>query len=124
MGKTRELVKRAIADFELARRYRDAKESFTASLLYRRATEKVLRALFIKRTHHEPPKRASIVYLANKVDLPVYISENLSEQEEQLDDIEMADAPIAAAEARPAATMRKRDAVKRLIDYAVATVKV
>ncbi|MDE1857351.1 MAG: HEPN domain-containing protein [Candidatus Micrarchaeota archaeon] len=122
MGKTRELVKRAIADFELARRYRDAKESFTASLLYKRATEKVLRALFIKRNHHEPPKRASIVYMAKKVDLPVYITETLDEQEERMEEMEEAVAP-EIEETRPVATMRKRDAVKRLIDYAVATVK-
>lgn len=123
MGKTRELVKRAIADFELARRYRDARESFTASLLYKRAAEKVLRALFIKSMHHEPPKRASIVYMAKKVDLPVYITETLDEQEERMEEMDDAAAPMYAEE-RPVATMRKRDAVKRLIDYALATMKV
>ena len=50
----------------------------TATILYNRAVEKVLKALFISRTRKEPPKNASIDYLARRTGVPdevaVYIT--------------------------------------------------
>ena len=127
MGRTRSLIKKAIADFELARRYKDTKESVTASLLYSRATEKVLRAMFITKRHRTPPKSASISYLANKVELPNYISETIvspgSAGIDGMDEIDEKYPQMYERQSPVQARIRKRDALKRLIDYARATMK-
>ena len=84
MKRVRELVAKASQDFELAKRHKQVKEYVTATILYNRAVEKVLKALFISRTRKEPPKNASIDYLARRTGVPdevaVYIA-SLDENE-------------------------------------------
>ena len=66
MRKVRELIAKASQDFELAKMHKQVREYVTATMLYNRAVEKILTALFISRTKREPPKNASIDYLARK----------------------------------------------------------
>lgn len=77
MKRVRELVAKASQDFELAKRHKQVKEYVTATILYNRAVEKVLKALFIS-SRKEPPKNASIDYLARRTGVPdevaVYIT--------------------------------------------------
>lgn len=74
MRKERELVARAARDFELAKRYKQLQEYMTATLLYTKAVEKMLRALFINKKRREPPVNASIRYLAREIGVPDEVS--------------------------------------------------
>ncbi len=73
-----DLVKNAMRDFELARKYTDAKEYITASILYRKATEKgaegSLHAATGRGAHRT---NASIEYLAEQTVLPDSIYNDL-----------------------------------------------
>lgn len=131
MKKGVDLLKKAARDFELARKYRDAREYITASILYRKATEKVLRALFMKDTNKAPPKDASIEFLALQTQLPEDVYDDLlampDETMEMFEDeslTERDDAEqthMAQLEERSKA-LTKHELVKRLIDYANANV--
>ncbi len=131
MRKGVDLVRNAMRDFELARKYRDAKEYLTASILYRKATEKVLKALFLQYRRKSPPANASLEYLAEQAKLPENIYDELVsipdettelQQDEQLleyDDYEMTHRE-QASEYRD--TLSKHELVRRLLDYAKANV--
>ncbi len=92
------LLKKAQRDFELARRYRDAKELVAASLLYNSAIERVLRALFMKKTHKTPPEKASIAYLTRQADLPTGIKEELMSLQDEMADVMEEELEIEHAE--------------------------
>ncbi len=92
------LLKKAQRDFELARRRRNAKEFVAASLLYNSAIERVLRALFLKKTHRSPPERASIAYLTTMTDLPHGIREELLSIEDEMADVVEEELEIERAE--------------------------
>jgi len=123
------LLKKAARDFELARRYKDAKELVAASLLYNSAIERVLKALFMQKTHKNPPKSASIAYLAMRSDLPEGISEQLMSLEDERSDVEEEEREMEIAEEDVAQSvgqteyntvLDKGTIVKRLISYAQA----
>ncbi|HVC58319.1 MAG TPA: hypothetical protein VND15_02490 [Candidatus Acidoferrales bacterium] len=131
MRKVRALMARAVSDLELGERYARLKEDAVASLLYRKAREKVLKALFISRTKREPPTNVSVRYLAGKVRMPADITAEISNLEEEEDE------PVAAyafdadsygrsrlsyESAKNRVTSRYRT-TKRLVYYAMAAVK-
>jgi HEPN domain-containing protein len=76
--KSRHLIARASKDFELAKGYMQLRDFVTASLLYNKAVEKVLKALYINRSKKEPPANASIDYLAQRTGVPDEISVYIS----------------------------------------------
>lgn len=130
MGKDGDLIKGATKDFELARKYRDAKEYITASTLYRKATEKALKALFIAARRKQPPKNASIEYLAMKANLPQEIYGDIVEMpEESADPLQGSplfeydeDDQMQRFEADEYhSTLNKHVVVKRLLDYVRAS---
>jgi HEPN domain-containing protein len=82
MRRARELVAKASQDFELAKMHKQVKEYVTATILYNRAVEKVLKALFISRTKREPPKNASISYLARRTGVPDEVAVYITSLEE------------------------------------------
>jgi HEPN domain-containing protein len=129
----RSLIRRAVRDFELARRYGEAREYMTESVLYQKAAEKILRALSMKRAKRLP-KNASIVYLAKKAEIPESIYGDLMEmpderseimeEEDRLSfmDMEKEDDQNKVLEnAERSNAMTKRGVVKRLMDYAMAS---
>ncbi len=122
------LLKEAAKDFELAKKYKDGKELITASLLYNRATEMVLKALFIKKTRRQPPEKASIAYLAMKAKLPDEISSELftMEQDEMSDvmeeelEMERSEGYRVSTDSEYNNVLSKGNVVGRLISYAEA----
>lgn len=74
MGKVKELIANASRDFEMAKGHKHVRDYVTAIVLYNKAVEKVLKALFISKTHKEPPSDASIGYLASRTGMPEEIS--------------------------------------------------
>ncbi len=129
-----DLLRKAVKDFELAKKYRDAKEYVTASMLYRNATEKVLKSLVMQKSKREPPKNASIEYLASKANIPESIYGDLVEmpderselmEEESLLEMEFEEKKEESVEAiEYHNAISKHDVVKRLIDYAKASANV
>lgn len=124
-----DLVKRAAQDFELARTYRDAREYITASILYRKATEKVLKALYRKYNKREAPRDASIESLAMQMSLPEEIYDDLVTlpdertemmAEESLIEYDEEEQTHTARDEEYRSAMSKHELVKRLIDYAKA----
>ncbi len=129
MGKHAELVKKAYADFELAKRYGDMKEYMTASILYRKATEKVLRAMVASNKKRTPPKDASIEYLAEQAKLPegmynelIGMPDESSEllEEESLLEYDESEQTHKADRAEHDSVVQKHNAVRRLLEYAGA----
>ncbi len=122
------LLKKATRDFELAKKYKDGRELITASLLYNRATERVLKALFIKKNRRQPPEKASIAYLAMKARLPDEISSELlgMEQDEMSDvmeeelEMEKLEGYMVNANSEYNHVLSKGSVVRRLISYAEA----
>ncbi len=130
------LVRNAGRDFTLAERYQKRKEYITASILYRRAMEKTLRALFIRHEHKGPPANASVGYLMGKTKLPSEILVDLDPvrasyrtiENEVMDDEESV-AGIEESEMMPKvegtekgdATLM-RETVRRLLGYANANI--
>lgn len=92
------LLKKAQKDFELAKRYRDAKELVAASLLYNSAIERALKALFVKKKHRNPPEKASIAYLTRQADLPEGMSEELMSLQDEMSDVMEEELEIEHAE--------------------------
>ena len=72
--KSSDLIAKASKDFELAKGYRQLRDFVTASLLYNKAVEKVLKALYINKSKKEPPANASIGFLAERTGVPDEIS--------------------------------------------------
>ncbi len=131
MRKGLELVKKAYADFELARKYKETREYMTASMLYRNATEKVLRALYMSSKRREPPRNASVEYLAGQTKLPESIYSELVElpdetaelaEEENLLEADDLEATHNAERMEYTRTVSMHDAVRRLLEYAKASV--
>lgn len=122
------LLKKAAKDFELAKKYKDAKELITASLLYNRATERVLKALFIKSQKRQPPHSASIKYLASRANLPDEISaellamerDEMSEVIEEELEMERTEGYGVAADSEYNMVLGRGNVVRRLISYAEA----
>lgn len=122
------LLKKAAKDFELAKKYKDGKELITASLLYNRATERVLKALFIRKNRRQPPEKASIAYLAMKAKLPDEISsELLSVEQDEMSDVmeeelemERMEGYGVSADSEYNHVLSKGSVVRRLISYAEA----
>jgi len=88
MGKVRELIAKASKDFELAEKHRRLREYVVATLLYNKAVEKVLKALFITRTRKNPPASASVDYLARRAGVPEEISMYVTSMKDGLDQLE------------------------------------
>ncbi len=129
----RSLMKRAVRDFELARRYGEAKEYVTESVLYQKAAEKILRALSMRHAK-KLPKDASLGYLAKKARIPESIYGDLVEmpdersemieEEERLSFMDMEkeeDQNRVLESTERSHAMTKRNVVKRLMDYAMAS---
>ncbi|HUC39184.1 MAG TPA: HEPN domain-containing protein [Candidatus Acidoferrum sp.] len=123
------LLKKAVRDFELARRYKDAKELVTASLLYNSAIERVLKALVIAKTRKNPPKSASISYLATQARLPAEIHEEIISLEDEASEMMEEELEIEKAEEDTRSAkmyneynkvLDKGSVVRRLISYAEA----
>ena len=127
---TREgLLKKATRDFELAKKYKDAKELITASLLYNSAMERILKALVMERTRRKPPERASLGYLAGKADLPEDIYTDIAFLEDETADVAEEELEIESRERYELShidrkeynnVLNKGSIVKRLISYAEA----
>ena len=126
-----DLIKRAAQDFELAKKYGDAREYITASILYRKATEKILKALYTQRKNREPPRSASMEFMAMQMELPEEIFDDLvslpDERAElmagenllEYDDEEQTH---MARDEEYRSAMSKQDLVRRLMDYAKANI--
>ena len=70
MKSFRGLVSESVKDFRSAKRYREIKEYATAAFLYGKSIEMALRAMFVKRARKQPPRGASLEYLARTAVLP------------------------------------------------------
>ncbi|MFI5412581.1 MAG: HEPN domain-containing protein [Candidatus Micrarchaeales archaeon] len=131
MRKGTDLVRNAIKDFELARKYRQAKEYITASILYQKATEKVLKALYQHRTKRSAPTNASVEYLAEKMALPegmyddiVSMPDERTElmEEQDLLEYDEVESTRTAESIEHNRALAREGLVRRLIDYAEANV--
>ncbi|MGC8648956.1 MAG: hypothetical protein ACP5UN_01915 [Candidatus Micrarchaeia archaeon] len=129
MGKERKkILIEAARDFELANKYKSAREYTTASTLYRRATERLLEAFASRRARKALKKIDSIEYLAIQAKLPKDIknellSEMADEQdellvEEKLEEYDELELTKNAQKEEYNSAMSKYNIVKRLIDYA------
>lgn len=131
MRKVRELMAKAMKDFELAKKHKQTKEYVTATTLYTNAVEKVLKALFISKTKRDPPRNATIHYLARRTGVPTEVSmymasiEESSAMEDPADflgiDDEIAGSPTGKNAETEAFYME--GLVKRLLDYVYAYAK-
>lgn len=126
----RELIHRASKDFELAKGMMQIKDYVVATLLYNKAIEKMLKALFISKTKREPPANASIEYLAKATGMPEEVSMYIKSMQES-EEINMGPADfvdlahpedIDAGAARRAFYMD--GLAKRLLDYVSAYTKI
>ncbi len=87
MRDIRGLVARALRDMELAKRYRQRKEYAATTLLYNKAIERVLKALFISKKRKNPPLGASAVFLASNIKMPEEIMSGLAALQEADDEV-------------------------------------
>ena len=124
----RGLIARASKDFELAKGRRQLRDYVTATVLYNKAVENVLRALFISKTRRAPPRDASIGYLAKQTGVPDEISVYINSMQEAdamakpadfVDLEEYNDEAMARANAERQAWYMDGLA-KRLLDYVYA----
>lgn len=125
--RVRVLIQRAAEDLELARRYERLKEYATAAILYNKAIEKALRAMFISKTSREPPRDVSIEYLSGNTVVPAdVVNEILSLQEEEMELIDaegnpdMEDYTMSISERVRSRVTRLGGISRRLMDYAMA----
>ena len=126
----RGLIARASKDIELAKGYMQLKEYVTAALLYNKAVEKVMQALFISKTRKKPPANASLEYLAKRTGMPdevsVYIT-SLKEGTTESEPAEFTDFEYGNVETRKSAETEAfylDGLTRRLLDYVIAYVKV
>jgi HEPN domain-containing protein len=123
--KMRGLLARASKDFEMAKRYRQLRDYVTAMVLYNKAVENVLTALFISKTKKAPPKDASIGYLAKQTGVPEEISayiNSMQKDEVVSEPAELVDLNDYGEEAMNQANAERQawymdGLAKRLIDY-------
>jgi len=122
------VLKDAARDFELANRYKAARDYITASNLYRAAASKILTALVSRRVRKALSRIDDIEYLALQTRLPKDIKNELlssiaderdeialEEELEERDELEMT--RRAELEEYNSA-LSKYNVVKRLMDYA------
>jgi HEPN domain-containing protein len=129
MRKVRELVVKASQDFELAKAHKQLREYVTATVLYNKAVEKVLKALFISKTRKEPPANASIDYLASRTGVPeeisVYISSLRDDNVGGIGDDGLVDLEYASIDSSAERRAFYMDGLaKRLLDYVNVSVKI
>ncbi len=126
-----DLVRKAVKDFELARKYTHAKEYITASILYNKATEKVLKALYQHRTKKSAPSNASLEYLAEKTGLPEGMYDDIVSmpdegtelmEEDYLLEYDEVESTRKAEATEHNRALAREGLVRRLIDYAEANV--
>jgi Mg/Co/Ni transporter MgtE len=128
MNRGKKVLIKAAKDFELANKYKSAREYIIASALYRRAAEKLLTALAYRKARKVLNKIDNIEYLVVQAKLPKEIknellSEMVDEKNELLlvealeehDELEMTSTAIKE---EYNSTLSKYNVVKRLIDYA------
>lgn len=118
MGKVEELLEGASQDFGLAKRYKSSGEFTISMLLYVEATDKVLRALFIRDTGKEAPPGASIGYMAMRLRMPRELFDDASMQ--ALTDTQALPAEPELGIGEKALYLD--GVVKRLLDYGMAYV--
>lgn len=82
------LIKSASRNLELARRYRKEGNLDVASLLYNKAVEATLRALYLRKTGKGAPARASLGYLASRSDIPAEVVGYIESMAEPADEME------------------------------------
>jgi HEPN domain-containing protein len=119
MERISEMLVGASKDFDLAKRYKQAGEFTIAALLYTEATEKILKALFVRENRKEPPIDASIEYLALKTRMPKELLEDTALQYADSADEQMKAGTGKGTEER---ALDMESAVKRLLDYSMAYV--
>ena len=83
MGSYKNVVDEACRNFELAKQYRGTGNAEASMLLYNKAVELAIKALYVKRTGRSPPKGASVTYMARRTELPVEVSDYVSVMEEK-----------------------------------------
>ncbi|MDE1868717.1 MAG: HEPN domain-containing protein [Candidatus Micrarchaeota archaeon] len=127
MKKVRTLIQRAAEDLELARRYERVKEYATAAILYNKAIEKALKAMFISKMRREPPVNVSIEYLSGKTMVPEDVVDEIrSLQEEEMELIDAEGNPdnedygMSISERAMSRVSRLGGISRRLMDYAIA----
>lgn len=74
----RVLMDRARENFELAKRYRKEKNFEVAILLYSKALESTLRAMYKRSKGKYAPKSASLQYIANATKLPAEVEDYIT----------------------------------------------
>jgi HEPN domain-containing protein len=130
------LIRNAGRDFRLAERYEKRREYVTASILYRRAVEKTLRALFIRHEHKGPPANASFGYLVGRTKLPNEILLDLDpvqvsygtienevmDEEERIAGIEEVEMMHSVESTKHGDAVLMRETVRRLLSYANANI--
>jgi HEPN domain-containing protein len=130
MKKVRELVAKASQDFELAKTHARVREYATATVLYNKAVEKVLKALFINKTKREPPANASIEYLARRTGVPEEVSAYINSLDENTDTAQEEEFASLYSKELQSEKSAQRQALymdglaKRLIDYVSAYAKI
>ena len=131
--KIRDLVDTASKDFELAKERRSLRDYVTATLLYNKAVEKILRALFISRVKKSPPKNVSIDYLAQRTGLPDEISmyiDSVEKSDELEKPVDLTELDGYDEELTSSGAQAERQAffldglTKRLLDYVNAYQKI
>jgi HEPN domain-containing protein len=123
MGKINSLIANASRDFEMAKDHKRGRDYMTAIILYNKAVEKVLKALFITKTHREPPANASIGYLASRTGMPAEISVyiNTLQEQEPSEMTEFQELEQGASNGSPEMRAFFLDGLaKRLLDYVIA----
>ena len=132
MGDIRGLVTNALKDMDLAKRYRHRREYTTATLLYSKAIEKVLSALYMSRERKDPPNGASVVYLAKKSGMPDDVmTELLSLQEDEDQIIERENATdisgyeeLVNSRGAERKVLQMHELAARLVDYVMSYARV
>ena len=122
MGKVKDLIANASRDFEVAKARKGVRDYVTAIVLYNKAVEKVLKALFITKTHKEPPRNASIGYLASRTGMPEEVSVYITtlQEREQTEPAEFMDLDQTGSESAEMRAFYLDGLAKRLLDYVVA----
>ncbi|MCL5433578.1 MAG: hypothetical protein M1538_01190 [Candidatus Marsarchaeota archaeon] len=125
----KKLIVKAIHDFELANKYKYAKNYIIASVLYRKATEKILNALSTKKKTqiNATYKIDDIEYLVVNAKIPSELSSELIEisdekeetlREEQLEEYDENEKTHLAKKEECESAIEMYEITKRLIDYA------
>lgn len=123
MGKDGKLIEKANRDFELAKGYSSRGDVEVATLLYNKAVERVLRALYMRRRGRTPPRGATISYIARNAKIPVEVSDYIGSVLEP-DGREMEEGIIDGYDELPRRSVRAQSHLylegltKRLLDCA------